>query len=102
MPARADAEGHRRAVVVIVVAAIKRIVVAATIIRTRRAYADAHPAGAGVKANLRHCRRGGEESRCCNKAERDLFHDGSPLWYLVRKTLEGRPRSAAYDILVAG
>ena len=44
-----------------------------------RAYANAYPTGTGVKANLRHCGCGGEDGRCCNKAKRDLFHDGSPL-----------------------
>src|ERR1700681_4920513 len=79
MPPRAEAKGYRRTVVVIVVATLTRIVVAATIVRAWRTYADAHAAGAGVKANLRHCRRGGEDGRCCNKTKRDLFHDGSPL-----------------------
>src|SRR5580700_10158412 len=79
VPARANAEGHFRTVVVIVVATITRIVVAAAIVRPRRAYTDAHAARAGVKANLSHCRRRGEDGRCCNKTKRDLFHDGSPL-----------------------
>src|SRR5580692_8870790 len=79
MPARADAERYRRTVVVIVVTTLTRIVVAATVVRSRHTYAHAHTAGADVKANLRHCRRGGEDGRCCNKTKRDLFHDGSPL-----------------------
>src|ERR1700731_2507277 len=74
MPPRA--EGHFRTVIVIVVATITRIVVAATIVRARGAYADAYPAGAGVKANLRHRGRGGEHGCGCNKTKRDLFHHG--------------------------
>src|ERR1700722_6055268 len=81
------AKGHFRAVIVIVVATITRIVVAATIVRARGAYADAYPAGAGVKANLRHCRRGGEDGRGCNKAKRNLFHVGSPLGTWIGKRL---------------
>src|SRR5580698_8853140 len=81
------AEGHFRTIIVIVVATITRIVVAATIVRARRAYANAHTVGAGVKANLRHCRRGGEDGRGCNKAKRDLFHDGSPLGTWIGKRL---------------
>src|SRR5580704_1438226 len=98
MPAWGDAEGHCRAIVVIVVATITRIVVAATIIRARRTYADAHAAGASVKANLRHCRRGGEDGRCCNKAERDLFHDVSPLstWIGKRLRRSGVPQPALF------
>src|SRR5579862_5233682 len=94
MPAWGDAEGHCRAIVVIVVATITRIVVAATIIRARRTYAD----GAGVKANLRHCRRGGEDGRCCNKAERDLFHDVSPLstWIGKRSRRSCVPQPALF------
>src|SRR5580704_8741498 len=79
MPAWAKAEGHFRAIVVVVVATITRIVVAATIVRARRAYTNAHAAWAGVKADLRHCRRGGEDARCRNKTKCNLFHDGSPL-----------------------
>src|SRR6202140_5688798 len=93
MPGWASAEGHVRAAVVILVATVTRIVVAATIVRARRAYADANAAGAGVKANLRHCRGGGQHSRCCNKTNRDLSHDAPPLEYLVRKTLEEKRRS---------
>src|SRR5580704_4813932 len=102
MPAGAEAKRYRGAVVVIVVTTLTRIVVAATIVRSRCADANANPAGAGVKADLRHCRRGGQHSRCCNKTNRDLSHDGPPLEYLVGKTLEEKRRSAAYAILVAG
>src|ERR1700686_373602 len=87
MPPRAEAKGYRRTVVVIVVATLTRIVVAATIVRSRHADANAYPAGAGVKANLRHCRRGGEDGRCCNKTKRDLFHDDSPLGTWLGKRL---------------
>src|SRR5271154_5473312 len=73
------AEGHFRTIIVIVVATITWIVVAATIVRSRRAYADTHATRADVKADLCHCRRGGEDGRCCNKTKRGLFHDGSPL-----------------------
>src|SRR5580704_3579190 len=98
MPARADAEGHFRTIVVIVVATITRVVIAATIVRARRAYADTHAAGAGVKANLRHCRRCGEDGRCCNKAKRDHFHDASPLgtWLGKRLRRSDVPRAAAF------
>src|SRR5580704_12889352 len=102
MPTRADAERYRRTIVVIVVATLTWIVVAATIVRARHADANTYPAGAGVKADLRHCRRGGQHSRCCNKTNRGLSHDGPPLEYLVRKTLEEKRRSAPYGILVAG
>src|ERR1700731_930195 len=96
MPTRA--EGHFRTVIVIVVATITRIVVAATIVWARGAYADAYPAGAGVKANLRHCRRGGEDGRGCNKAKRDLFHDGSPLgtWIGKRARRNGVPLTTTF------
>src|ERR1700684_243429 len=87
MPAWGGAEGHFRAIVVIVVATITRIVVAAAIVGARRAYAHAYPAGAGVKANLCHCRCGGEDGRCSNKTKRDLFHDGSPLGISMGKRL---------------
>src|SRR5580704_5102138 len=98
MPTRADAERYRRTIVVIVVATLTWIVVAATIVRARHADANAYPAGAGVKADLRHCRRGGQHSRCSNKTNRELSHDGPPLEYLVRKTLEEKPRSTACAI----
>src|SRR5271154_5352953 len=96
MPAWGDAEGHFRAIVVIVVATITRIVVAATIVWARRAYTHAYPAGAGVKADLCHCRRGGEDGRCRNKAKRDLFHDVSPLgtWMGKRLRRSSVPRAA--------
>src|ERR1700682_409043 len=97
MPPRAEAKGYRRTVVVIVVATLTRIVVAATIVRARRAYADAYSARTGVKADLRHCRRGGEDGRCRNKTKRDLFHDGSPLgtWLGKRLRRNGVPSPAA-------
>jgi hypothetical protein len=44
MPARDN--GYRRTVVVVVVATLTRITVATTIVRARRAYANAYPAGA--------------------------------------------------------
>src|SRR5580704_5096377 len=98
MPARAEAKGYHRAVVVIVVTSLTRIVIAATIVRARRAYADAYSAGTGVKADLRHCRRGGEHGRCCNKTKRDLFHDGSPvgIWLGKRLRRNGVPRPTTF------
>src|SRR6202451_2415387 len=65
--------------------AVAWVIVTATIVRARRAYADAHAARTGVKANLRHCGRGGEDGRCCKKAKCDLFHDGSPLGTWIGK-----------------
>src|SRR6202171_6874289 len=100
MPPRAEAKGYHRTIVVIVVATLTRIVVAATIVRARRAYADAYSARTGVKADLRHCRRGGEDGRCRSKTKRDLFHDGSPLGTWVGKRLRGNgvpPRTTLWS-----
>src|SRR5580704_856579 len=102
MPAGAEAKRYRGAVVVIVVTTLTRIVVAATVVRARRAYTDAYSARAGVKADLCHCGRGSENGRCGNKAKRDLFHDGSPLGTWLGKRLRRNRVPPPTTFLVVG
>jgi hypothetical protein len=84
MPTGAHADAYTGAAIIVivtaVVATVARVIgVTAIVIRPRNPDANTDAARPRKKADLRHSRHCGQYTGGCDNAERDLFHEYSPL-----------------------